>query len=262
MKNFNITYKVKAAGKGFDYTNSKLEADIPAQKEFETIHDMIRKREFGEATIKPKDVDVLKQNLADFYSDNGKIRAMVADLERKTIDILEDQVPGYANMTANFARDTKIINEITKDFSMGSKASNEQGLQKLIRAMKDDNQFRENFLRLISQHSKDPLEPQLAGILAQSWIPTSLAGRMGGMYEIIRGTAGLDPHMAIALATSSPRISGEFLNILGKTMPTVIKGARYAPQAIQALPTRKPMEKPAELNKMIKSASEKTAQIQ
>lgn len=258
MKKFNITEKSKSMGGGFDYTNSILEADLAAQKEFEHIHSMITKRKLGEATIKPRDVDILKRNLSDFYSENDKIRSLTTNLHDKTRSILNNNVPGYEKMTANFAKDTKLINEITKDFSMGNRASNEQGLQKLIRAMKDDNQFRENLLSLISQHAKDPLEPQLAGILARSWIPTSLAGRMGGMYEIIRGTAGLDPHMAIALATSSPRISAEFLHLLGKVGPPFQKTMRYTPQVIQALTKEeKPKEKKSQLNQIIKESSQK-----
>jgi hypothetical protein len=235
MKKFNITYRPKSMGGGFDYTNSVLEADPVAQKEFESLHNMIKMREAGQVTIKPKDVDILKRNLQDYYSPNDKIRSLTTNLEKTTRNILEQQVPGYQQMTSNYAKDTALIKEIQKDFSLGTKSSNEQGLSKLIRAMRDDSQFRENFLSIVSSHAGEPLEPKLAGVLAQSWIPTSLAGRMGGMYELIRGTAAFDPRIAMALATSSPRISAEFLNVLGKVGPKIQGGLRYAPQALQAL---------------------------
>jgi hypothetical protein len=254
MKAFNIT---KATGGGFDYSNSVLEADPAAQKEFESIHDMIMKRQAGEVTIKPKDVDILKRNLADYYSQNDKIRSLTTNLHNKTRSILEDSIPEYKEMTAKYAKDTELIREVEKDFSLGTKSSSEQGLVKLTNAINENKQFKQDLLNIIKEKTGKDIMPMIAGSKMSSIIPTSLVGRMGGMYEVFRMWEKIDPKIAAAMAMSSPRLTGEFLNALGKVGPTVIKGARYAPQAILALPERTQKKGSSELNKMIKDTSQK-----
>jgi hypothetical protein len=243
MGKFNITVKPKSMGGGFDYTNSILETDPSAQKEFESIYNMIEMRKIGGATIKPKDVDILKRNLGDYYSPNSKIRSLTTNLEVKTRDILESSIPNYKEITAKYAKDTQIINEVTKDFSLGDKASYETGIKKLTNSMNENAQFRQDLLSLIKSKTGIDIMPKLAGLKMQPMIPTSLVGRMGGMYEIFRIFESFDPRIVVAMSASSPRITGEFLHALGKIGPTIVKGARYIPQAIQVtIPEKKSNE--------------------
>ena len=260
MKKFNITEIPKSRGGGFDYTNSILENDKGAQAQFEEIYEMIRKRKMGEATIKASDVDILKRNLADYYSPNDKIRALTTKLENTTHDILSSKFREYKEMTAQYRKDSIVINEVLKDFSIGERSSYEQGIRKLTNAMKESNEFRQTLLDLVKERTGVDLLPKLAGFQMASIIPTSLVGRMGGMYEVFQLMQQADPRLVMALVSSSPRIAGEFLNVLGKVGPTALKGSKYIPQTVQSYMQEKkesPINWIDELNKSKKEEKPK-----
>jgi hypothetical protein len=224
-------FKYTPQGK-LDWTNTEWSTNPVAQKEIQTAIDTVK----GWTDYSALGVDKLKRALGNLLKfSQPEASGFVANLKGNIRDLLLNKVPEYGNLVKPYEESTQLINEIRKDFSIGTRQSQELGLRKLIRGMREDNQLREDLLSVISTNANKPLEPMLAGMLAQSWIPTSLAGRMGGMYEIIRGTAAFDPHMAIALASSSPRISAEFLHVLGKIGPKVQTGLRYLPPSLQAV---------------------------
>lgn len=224
-----------------DWTNTEWQTNPIAQKEIQTAIDTVR----GWSDYSALGIDKLKRAMGNLLRQSQpEASGFVAKLKGDLRDMLLNKVPEYGQLVKPYEESTQLINEIRKDFSMGNRNSMEQGLQKLIRAMRNDDQLRTELLSVISANANQPLEPMLAGMLAQSWIPTSLAGRMGGMYEIIRGTANFDPHMALALASSSPRISAEFLHVLGKVGPKAQGAVRYLPQTglAMAQPSAEPPE--------------------
>ncbi len=214
------------------WANTRFSTNRIAQKEMETAVDTINKW----TDYSPRGVDELKQALDNLYKrSQPEASTFIVKLRNRVKDVLVDKVPEYKQMTSQYKTATEEISEISRDLSLGDLSTKKSALSKLLNTMKKDDNFTISLLSKLDEKSGGKLIPSLAGMQMQSYIPTSLVGRMGGMYEIFQGLSGLSAGEVAGILASSPRLTGEFMNIVGKVLPYVQKGSRYAPQVIKTL---------------------------
>lgn len=214
------------------WANTRFSTNRIAQKEMETVVDTINKW----TDYSPRGVDELKQALDNLYKrSQPEASTFIVKLRNRVKDILVDKIPEYKQMTSQYKTATEEISEISKDLSLGDLSTKKSALSKLLNTMKKDDDFTISLLSKLDERSGGKLIPSLAGMQMQSYIPTSLVGRMGGMYEIFQGISGLSVGEVAGILASSPRLTGEFMSIVGKVLPYIQKGSRYAPQVIKTL---------------------------
>lgn len=175
-----------------------------------------------------KGVDYLKRNLDNFYigsSDTRQYDKFINAIRSSIKNELTKQVPGYEKMTSKYSKFLNLEEEIQKSLSMGNKAAMDTTLRKLLSAMRENFEYRKELVQTLDNVSGGNLLPQLAGLSMQSYLPKGLIGKLEiGSLGILTYMHGIDPVLATALLMSSPRLSGEFLYMLGKTAKQISKG--------------------------------------
>ena len=164
----------------------------------------------------PAGLDILKQRLDDFYTPSGRGRALVATIKDKLKGTLNEKVPGYFEMTKDYAKTSGMISEIEDTLSLKQGARTDTTIKKLISALKEDNEFRKALVEKLDNLTQKDLVPSLAGASLNTIMPRGLIGRSlfaGGGIGILSGV--VTPKILFGLALTSPRIVGELLSILG-----------------------------------------------
>lgn len=185
--------------------------------------------------LTPKGLDTLKRKLDDFNSDSKNSRALVTALREKVKDILVKDVPGYQKMTAKYAQVSDTINEIEKALSINDKASIDTTMRKLLTTIKEDSEFRRTLIGELEKTSGKNLSSQISGNLMNQLVPKGFIGKSmgaGAAFGVLSG----NPSFLAALLATSPRISGEILNVLGlssKAFNKIPKRAMFQTGRIQ-----------------------------
>lgn len=184
-------------------------------------------------------VDRLKQRLGSYSEQlvgRGKERAkrVVDELRIDAKDGLQKTVPGYTEMTKGYEEASKLIDDVSRSLSLGKRNQIETSMRKFSQTMRRDDDTRKQFLEILSQRGENDLTAQIAGTLLGRATPR-------GLSTFLSGGAGLgiilNPATATSLIpvmlTTSPRLVGEFVNLLGK-----IPRSRFAKKAagLEALP--------------------------
>ena len=191
----------------------------------------------------PEGIDALKQRMwsvmegVDRQSKTAQSAAnAVYNATKQTI---VKQSPGYAKLMKEYADSSDLILEIERTLSMGKKASADTAIRKLQAIMR--NNVSTNYKQRI--RLADELEakgggefmPGIAGQQLQSLAPQGLART--GMLPIatIVGTGGTNiPAIALAAASSSPRVVGEVANTTG-TAKRLLNSMPVNYQGIQSM---------------------------
>lgn len=173
----------------------------------------------------PLGLDTLKRRLDDFYSESGQSRALVRSVRGEVKKTL-DNVPGYKEMTRDYAVASELIESVEKGLSLGGKAG-QAALTKLQGALKENNAYRRVLVEALEQFVGDPtLKQQLAGSALASPTPHGLVGAMSaGAISAMIITGAINPKALIALATHSPRMMGEMMVALS-AMRALSPGAK------------------------------------
>ncbi len=168
------------------------------------------------------ELDAFKRHLADLRASEGPSSALAGRLHKSVRDILEKNVPGYKEMTRNYAEKKGRIREIEKALSLGHTGTTDTAMRKLLTGVRELPDFRRQMIEEL-----DRLNPgfadRLAGYMMKEWAPRSLgASRMFG-GELGAGSLALllhHPEYAIPAlgmaATSSPKLMGTLLYHLGR----------------------------------------------
>ncbi|MGI8470300.1 MAG: hypothetical protein ACR2N3_17815 [Pyrinomonadaceae bacterium] len=254
LKKFGINFD---ASGGLDFSRSTLSNadDIQTVKQaFQDVKDWGSK----EGDLTPVGIDTLKRRLDNLYSANKDSRAFTTSLRSSVNDVLQNQVPGYADMTKGYSQASSFIQDVTKNLSLGDKASVETGLNKLTGALKQNNEFRTQLVQQLQDVGEKDLTGQIAGSALNPKLPRGLTGKLiegGAAYQA--GIAGLlHPGTLAVLATTSPRLVGEFVRALGlgnKAVQTVFdaikntKTAQFAKTA--AVPSLKTLNQVGKINR-------------
>jgi ribosomal protein S17E len=177
--------------------------------------------------LTPKGVDYLKRQIDNFYMGNRDSRQydrFINGVRNSAKEVLTKNVPQYSKMTQKYAKFTEIEEEIGRALSLDDKAMVDTGLRKLMSTMRENFEWRKNLVQKLDEVSHGELLPKIAGYTMQSYMPKGLVGKLEmGTGAMITYLHGIDPILATALAMSSPRLSGEFIYMLGKAAKALNK---------------------------------------
>ena len=203
-------YGIKRNKKGeLDFSGSKI-ADKAEQTRVKDIATTVDEW----TDFSPVGVDMLKQRLGDFYSPSSKARAFVTTLKKDVTKLLDDNVPGYKDMTASYTEATELITDIERAFG-GSKSSKDAAIRKLTSALRQNTEFRKNLIMELEKASGQDIQSVIAGISMQQATPRGLIRPLIGATGAVGGGL-LNPAFWAGLATASPRLVGELINVLGR----------------------------------------------
>ena len=109
-----------------------------------------------------------------------------------------------------------LVDEIQRSLSLGNKASVAQGLNKLQSLMRNNVNtnygYRQELANKLMQEGGRDIMPALAGQALSSPLPRGLVGRgmdAGALITLLTGGLSHLPPLAVAAATTSPRLMGE-----------------------------------------------------
>lgn len=229
LQKFNI--KIDPQGE-LDFSRSTIR-DAAAQTDVKGIYDDVIGwgKQAGDRT--PAGVDTLKRRIDDTYSPSSTARAIVQSVKDTTRNVLNSQVPGYADMTQQYAQSSKFLDQL-KDLSLDSPNSG-TAVRKLTTLLNQNNGYRQMLAERLSSFTPQDLEGQLAGMNLSKFAPRGLMGPGTGM-GIAFGVAthALSPQAAVGLAMTSPRLMGELLTLVAKTPEIPASVGRAASVAIPA----------------------------
>lgn len=174
----------------------------------------------------PKGIDYLKRQVDNFYIGNPGSRQydkFVNSIRSSIKEQLVNSVPGYSKMTKKYAQFLDIEEEISRALSLNDKAMADTGIRKLLSTMRENFEWRKGLVQKLDEVSHGELLPKLAGYTMRSWAPKGFVGKLTGAAELYKVIHAFDPKFAALLAMGSPRISGEFLYMLGKTAQQINK---------------------------------------
>ena len=242
---------------------SRIAMGKSGRKDIEEIIDTVKDwgKQKGDRT--PLGLDTLKRQLDDFYSDSSQARQFVTALKKEVWGTISKNVPEYAEMTKGYSEATKLIKDIETGLmlrknGMTGRVTGDMTLRRLMQAMRENQELKKDLLNILGSKAGEDLSGQVAGYAMSDMVPRGLVGKLSA------GSVGflgyLDPKFYPLLATSSPRIVGEFLNAYGKaakaagmtlkgTGTALREGAEYAAasrvksEPLPAISTPEPDEK-------------------
>lgn len=201
-----------------DFSRSSIANSGPARADIKGVWSTIKDWGSKQGDRNVIGLDTLKKQLDDFYSDSSEARAFVQAMGSKVRGILKDNFTGYEDMTKNYQQTTQLLNEIKSATGVGGKAGYDTIFTKLTRALKTDNEFRDQILNKFDKATGKNLKDQIAGINMSDLKPRSGLVALGDVSAIVGTIAHvLSPQTLIALLSTSPRVMGEFFRGLGMT---------------------------------------------
>jgi len=165
-------------------------------------------------------IDKLKQTIDDFRigsQDSKKFDKFVTTLRNTAKGLIKGE-PGYDKLVTEYAESTEMIRDIEKGLSLGDKAMVETSFKKLTTALRQNNDFRAQFVKELDEATGGELLPKIAGQQLSEILPRGLVGALGPLAGggALAGGVGVLPVIYAAIATS-PRVIGEVINALGFT---------------------------------------------
>ena len=167
-------------------------------------------------------LDTLKKRLSTYIDQSGRdtpANALITQLEKNLSGGLKKAVPEYEEMTKGYREASSLIKDIESNLmlrkeGMTGRITADQTLRRLSSSLRENFEMRKDLLRALGNESGMDIPAELAGYLAQQWLPAGATGKLftGGLGVLNR----FNPAMWPVLAAGSPRIVGEFLNTFGK----------------------------------------------
>lgn len=244
MERYNV--KVTSDGK-FDFSRATF--DKKGVRDVKGALETIKNFGTQPGDKTPIGLDTLKRQLDDFYSESSNARAFVAELRNTVKDTIVKQVPEYAGMTKGYAEATKLIKDVEAGLmlrkqGMTGRVVADQTLRRLMSSMRDNFELRRELLSLLEAPAGQDLSGQVAGYTMNALLPRGLQGVGASMAGTAAALNYLNPKWVPLIVASSPRVSGEFLRMVGivsRSVPgasmTAGKAAAYltVPPAINLL---------------------------
>jgi hypothetical protein len=168
-------------------------------------------------------LDTLKRQLDDFYSESSQARGFVTTLRNIVKAQITKNVPEYENMMTNYSQATTTIKDIEAGLmlrkqGMSGRVVADQTLRRLLSSMKDNFALRKDLVEVLGNQGGEDLSGQIAGYAMRSPVPLGLAGTGPAIAVHAAAAKLINPVFWPVVAASSPRLSGEFLRMVGKTM--------------------------------------------
>ena len=184
-------------------------------------------------------LDMLKRQLDDYYSESSNARSFVASVRNIVKDTAVKSFPAYEKMTKGYEEATRVIKDIESGLMMRKQGMTgrvvaDQTLRRLVSAMRQNFPLRRDLVNMLGKEGGRDVAGQISGHSMSEVAPRGIAGS-GPALTIESMGAMLHPQFLPLLASSSPRLQGEFLRLFGKGMvetgkiaPTALKAASYA----------------------------------
>lgn len=167
-------------------------------------------------------LDTLKKRLSTYADQAGNdtpAKALITQLEKNLSGGLKKTVPEYEEMTRGYREASTLIKDIESNLmlrkeGMTGRITADQTLRRLSSAFRESFEMRKDLLRALGTESGMDIPAEVAGYLAQQWLPAGMIGK--GLATANAYLGVINPKMWPILAASSPRVVGEFLNAFGK----------------------------------------------
>ena len=230
----------------FDFDMSRTALGSAGNRDVKEILGIVRSWGSQPGDKTPIGLDTLKRQLDDFYSESSNARAFVAELRNEVKNLIVKEVPQYAEMTKGYAEATRLVKDVESNLmlrkqGMSGRIVADQTLRRLMSSMRDNFELRRELLGILSSQGGQDLTGQVGGYTMNAWLPRGLAG----ITPTIAGTAAalqyINPKYMPLLVASSPRVSGEFMRMMGKVSKSV-PGASMAAGKAAAYLTVPPAE--------------------
>lgn len=165
-------------------------------------------------------IDKLKQTIRDFRRggmESGRLDSLVTGLANEAKNLGKTE-KGYNKLLGDYDQATDLIDDITKNLSLGDKTMVDTGIRKLTSVLRTNNEFRRQLVDELNQQTGGTLIPKIAGQQLSEIAPRGLARAIGGIGAVggLATGVGIVPILKAALFTS-PRLAGEVISILGFT---------------------------------------------
>ena len=205
------------------YTASSLGGK--AEKDIKEIVGTVNKWGLTKGDDTALGLDTLKRYLDDFYSESSNARAFVHSLRNEVKDNIVNAVPEYARMTKDYAMATKVIKDVEAGLMMRKQGMTgrivaDQTLRRLLSTVKDNYELRRDLVKTLSENGED-IGALISGYAMRSPVPLGIAGTGPAIIGEAALAKLVSPAFWPVLAASSPRLSGEFLRMYGKTLAEI-----------------------------------------
>ena len=195
----------ESAGGGIDFSSAAVGRQ--GQKDIAQVVDLID----GWTDTSALGVDALKRRLDDFYSESGQARAFVNTLKGEVRQALDSSVPGYKQMTRDYAAATEVIELIDKELSLGQQTGT--AVRKLANALNQNSTYRQTVIEALDNAAGGELLGKVAGSSFQGMAPRGIMRPLSAGHLIWSlGTGNLAAIPGLAFA--SPRMMGEALTAI------------------------------------------------
>lgn len=216
MKRYNIT-----VGSDGAIDLSRTAVGRKGMRDLDDIFEVVTEwgKKPGDKT--PLGLDTLKRQLDDFYSESSGARGFVAELRNEVKKTISKQVPKYDELTKGYSEATRLIKDVETDLmlrkqGMSGRVTADKTLRRLMSSMRDNFQLRKELVEVLGDQTGKDLSGEIGGLGMSEWLPRGLAGVPASMAGLSVGLQWLNPKFLPLITLSSPRVSGEFLRMLGK----------------------------------------------
>lgn len=188
----------------------------------------------------PGGIDTLKRRLYAFGEqlplDAKPAKNIVDGMAGGVRSGLIDNVPGYKEMVGDYEKMSSLIDEINVAFSLGGK-NKETAIKRIMAALRENNQTRKDLLDLVGGKTGQDIVADVSGVQLAPATSRGLAGiispGVGGLAAIINPAAL--PEILTFLALTSPRLTAELVNVMGRVTDQMIKANKFSPEIQRAI---------------------------
>lgn len=218
LSNLAQQYRISIAVKDGKYIVDTSKAAL-GKAGREDIKEIIK--EVGEwDDFTPLGLDALKRRIGDLYSDSSQARQFITSLEKSIKKTITEAVPEYSKMVKDYEVATRLIKDIESNLmmrkqGMSGRIVSDQTLRRLVSAMKENFELRRNLVDAMTINADDDVMGAIAGYAMSQYMPRGITGTgaaiVGSLYA-----AAINPKFWPLVMSSSPRVAGEFLRLVGK----------------------------------------------
>lgn len=184
----------------------------------------------------PAGIDKLKRRLYSFGSqlttrETSEAKKIVDSLAGSVRKGLIDNVKGYKEMVGDYEKMSSLIDEITVAFSLGGK-NKETAIKRIMSALRENNQTRKDLLEVIGGRTGQDIVADVAGVQLAPASSRGLAGIIGvgpaGLIGLVNPS--LLPEILTFLALTSPRLTAELVNVMGRVTDKMVQTNKFSPE--------------------------------
>lgn len=219
----NVRVNTGEDGKpSLDFSNSHLAADPAGQTDVALAHKVIT----NWTDNSPQGIHNLKVALDSLYTPSSQARALTQGLKATTRNVLNENVPGYQEMTQKYGISKNLLDQIETDLSLGKNTKNAgTAIRKLATALGQNNEYRKSLLESATQlDPKADILGQIAGYANSKLLPRGITGAMEGASLPFAAAMG-HPGVLAAAPFASPKLMGKAAFNVGRGSGIVSRAA-------------------------------------